>query len=619
MQTAVSQFGSQFAGLFVFFTRRLRAPCLFLPVRSLIFTFLSFFALTVVAATDPYSEAQFIAGLGASQLALEKIEHQQNQPGLNKDGWLNWEHLRIELYGKTEAWQSLIQRVDAQQENIPDAARDWFATQQVVAWLALGNGQAARQVLRKIIWLRDSEAPIASMSLWREQLIRSYLLDNHANAAHTAMLRHGQDYPAAAAGAQFLRAKVLLQAGRASDAADILEKTKTVQAKSLYLLAALRSSKLAANKVRSKAQAIINGKGLDKDVRLRLLAVIAEASQADNDTGNYVAALEGIFSETRARQLDDGLIKLEGESLWQAYNNHAQALGNRQNLLIGDDAQWFAQVEKSVKNPLRQRILYGFLIVSASNKASKMRAHEGLVKSLQKREGGMQVLRRLYLDTPRFENNNKLPAIVRYTLLEQALNESDVALASKLMKGLQVAPQGVEPLLWDMRRARVFVMAGDVSRGAEVLNTVLDSDAILDKVATDRFMQVLFDLQTIDEHDKAYDLFDKLLKQTGSFQLQREILFWMADSRKAQKQFAEAAVLYLRSADFPGQALPDLWGQSALYQAAEALTEAGLVSDARRIYSQLLKVSKDEARRAVLQRRLQQLWLRDSKGAKAVD
>ena len=619
MQTAVSQRCSGFVGSFVFFTRRLRAPCLFLSLRSLIFLFLSFFSLAVLAATDPFTEARFIAGLGASQLALQKIEQQQSRPELNADSWLNWERLRIELYGKTEAWQSLIQRVDAQQQSVPDAARDWFATQQVVAWLALGKGQAARNVLRKIIWLRDSEASIASMSLWREQLIRSYLLDNQANAAHTAMLRHNQDYPEGADDAQFLRAKVLLQAGRAKDAAELLEKTKTVQARSLYLLAALRSAKLSANNVMSKAQTIINGKGLDKDVRLRLWAVIAEASHAMNDTGHYADALEEIFSETRATQLDDGLIKLEGESLWHAYSQHAQAVGNRQHLLIGDDAKWFAQAVKSKKNPLRQRTLYGFLTESASNKASKTRAHEGLVKSLQQREGGMQVLRRLYLQAMRFENNDKLPAIVRYTLLEQALNESDVALASRLMQGLHVAPQGVDPLLWEMRRARVFVMAGEVSRGSEVLSAVLDSDAILDKLATDRFMQVLFDLQTIDEHDKAYDLFDKLLNQTGSFQLQREILFWMADSRKAQKQFAEAAVLYLRSADFPGQALPDIWGQSALYQAAEALTEANLVSDARRIYSQLLNVSKDEARRAVLQRRLQQLWLRDSKGARAAD
>lgn len=619
MQTAVSQPGSQFAGLFVFFTRRLRAPCLFLPMRSLIFLFLSFCSLAAPAATEPFTEAQFIAGLGANQLALQKIEKQQSRPELSADDWLRWEHLRIELYSKTEAWQTLIQRIDAQQQGIPNAARDWFATQQVAAWLALGNGQSARKVLRKIIWLRDVEPATASLNLWREQLIRSYLLDNQANAAHTAMLRHNQDYQAGAGDAQFLRAKVLLQAGRASDAEDILKKSKSAQAKSLYLLAALRSAKLPAKKVVSKARAMIKDKGLDKDVRLRLWAVIAEASQTENSTGQYADALEEIFSETRATQLDDGLIKLEAEALWQAYSQHAQAVGNRQHLLIGDDVQWFALAKKNKKKPLRQRTLYGFLTESAGNEASRTQAHERLVESLRQRKAGMEILRRLYLNASRYESHDKLPAIVRYTLSVQALNESDVTLASRLMQGLQVAPQGVEPLSWDMRRARVFVMAGEVSRGSEVLETVLDGEEILDKTAIDRFMQVLFDLQTLDAHDKAYDLFDKLLKQTGDFQLRREILFWMADSRKAQKQFAEAAVLYLRSADVAGQALPDLWAQSALYQAAEMMTEANLISDAKRIYSQLLSVSKDEARRAVLQRRLQQLWLRNDKGARVVD
>jgi tetratricopeptide (TPR) repeat protein len=612
MQTAVSQRCSQSAGSFVFFTRRLRAPCL--CIRSLIFLFLSFFSLAAVAATEPFREAQFIAGLGANQLALQKIEQQQSRPELSADNWLRWERLRIELYSKTGAWKMLIQRIDEQQQRIPAVARDWFSSQQVSAWLALDNGQAARNVLRRMIWLRDTEPATESLLIWREQLIRSYLLDNQANAAHTAMLRHNQDYPAGLDDAQFLRAKVLLRAGRAKDAADLLEKSQSVQARSLYLLAALRSAKLSAKKVVNKAQAMIKAKGLDKDARLRLWAVIAEASRAENATGQYADALEQLFSETRSAQLDDGLIKLEAEALWQAYSQHAQVVGNRKQLLIGDDEQWFAQAKKNKNNPLRQRTLFGFLTESASNEQSRMRAHEGLVKSLQQREGGMEVLRRLYLHVPRFENQDKLPPIVRYTLLEQALNESDVSLASRLMQGLQAAPQGIEPLQWDMRRARVFVMAGDVSRGSEVLHAMLDSEAIFDKTATDRFMQVLFDLQTINEHDKAYELFEKLLKQTGDFQLQREILFWMADSRKAQNQYAEAAVLYLRSAELPDQVSLDLWAQSALYQAAEALTEANLISDARRIYSRLLSISKDEARRAVLQRRLQQLWLRESRG-----
>lgn len=609
---AVSQCCSGFADLFAILTRRLRAPCLCL--RGLIFTALVVSSPFTFAVTDPFSEAQFIAGLGANQLVLEKIEKQQSRAGISADEWLRWERLRIELYNKTGAWQVLIQRVDAQQKNIPVAAQDWFSTQQVSAWLEQGNGLEARNVLQKIIWSGAAEKPAANLQAWREQLVRSYLLDNQANAAYTAMLRLNQDYPDATEDAKFLRAKVLLQAGRAKDAADLLENSGLVQAKSLYLLAALRSAKLPAKNVMSTVQGMLKAKGLYKDVRLRLWAVMAEASRVENDLEQYAEALEEIFSETRATQLDDGLIKLEAESLWQAYSQNAQAAGNKQNLLIGDDAKWFAEIDKNKNNPIRQRSIYALLTESAGNEASKMRAHDGLVKSLQLREHGMEILRRLYLHAPRYEDYARLPAIVHYTLLEQALSESDVTLASRLMQGLQVAPAGIEPLLWDMRRARVFVMAGDTARGSEVLNTVLDGETVLSKTAMDRFMQVVFDLQTLGEHDKAYALFDKLLKQAGNFQLQREILFWMGDSRKAQKMYADAAILYLRSADVPGQSSPDLWGQSALYQAAEALVEANLISDAKRIYSQLLNLTKDEARRAVLQRKLQQLWLRDNKG-----
>ena len=170
-------------------------------------------------------------------------------------------------------------------------------------------------------------------------------------------------------------------------------------------------------------------------------------------------------------------------------------------------------------------------------------------------------------------------------------------------------------MLWEFRRARVFVMAGDPEQGANVLSAVLDGEADLDKKATDRLMQVLFDLQTVGEHEQAYMLFAKLLARTGDIQLRREILYWMADSRKAQKQYDAAAVLYMRSAEHPAQELPDLWAQSALYQAAEALTEAGFINDAQSLYKRLLKLSNDEARRAVLQRRLQQLWLRRQKQA----
>ena len=96
---------------------------------------------------------------------------------------------------------------------------------------------------------------------------------------------------------------------------------------------------------------------------------------------------------------------------------------------------------------------------------------------------------------------------------------------------------------------------------------------------------------------------------------QREILYWMADSRNALGEYQSAAELYLRSAHFRGGNGKDPWGHSARYQAAEALSKAGLVADARGVYRQLLDETADQRRRAVLERQLQQLWLRQHQNA----
>jgi len=91
--------------------------------------------------------------------------------------------------------------------------------------------------------------------------------------------------------------------------------------------------------------------------------------------------------------------------------------------------------------------------------------------------------------------------------------------------------------------------------------------------------------------------------------LQREIYYWMADSRKAQQDYTAAARLYLRSAMHAGNNGLDPWGQTARYQVAEMLAKADLLQDAHALYQQLLDVTKEPARRAVLKHELQKLWL----------
>lgn len=53
----------------------------------------------------------------------------------------------------------------------------------------------------------------------------------------------------------------------------------------------------------------------------------------------------------------------------------------------------------------------------------------------------------------------------------------------------------------------------------------------------------------------------------------------------------------------------DPWAQTARYQAAVALAHAGMLDDARALFSHLLRVTKDKSRRAVLRHELQKLWL----------
>ncbi len=569
--------------------------------------------MPIQASADQLAEIINLAQKGATELALQQLNSQQPNPLDDPEGWLRWERQRIALYQKAEQWQILITRIDEQKGFIDLAYQEWFSAQQAEALLAVGQGGKARAIFRQLIWKRDTPIDVQALEDWRSHIVRSYLLDNKPNDAHAAMLRNAQDYPADnSEAAILLRARVLLLADRAADAAELLSHSKTQKANVLYLLAALRSAKMPANDIVKKINTQLKNKKLLKESRLRLLAIKAEASKIESDTLQTVSAIEAYLRLTREQQLDDGLFRVNGKQLWQAYRAYGQLIGNKQQLLFGDDASWFAEAKKKTKQTLRQRSLYALLARDSRNTTTRDKANELLINSLRKQGSGIEVIRHLYLDD-KAERNNELPVLARYNLLEQALKESDIKLASTLMQGLLQAPKGVNPLLWELRRARVFVMAGKPDEATSVLTDMVAKQDFTEKKFLDRFMQVVFDLQTVEAHEQAYGLFAALLAKVDLPKIKRELYYWMAESRKAQKRYADAAALYLKSSESNILPQPDLWAQSAMYQAAQALGDAGLVDDAGRLYKKLLRITKDEARRGQLQRRLQQLWLKRSK------
>ena len=582
-----------------FCSRRLLAPfaCLLL-------------LMSFNASADQLAEIVELAQKGATELALQQLNARQPNPLDNPEDWLRWERQRIALYQQVKQWQALITRIEEQKSFIDPVYQEWFATQQAEAMLELGQGKAARAIFRQLIWDRNTPIDMQALEQWRSFIIRSYLLDNKANDAHAAMLRNAQDYPSDnSESGILLRARVLLLANRVADAAELLKQRKTPNAKILYLLAALRSAQLPAKDVVARTNKQLKNKKLATAKRLRLLAIKAEASKTEDDALNYVSATEAYLRLSREEQLDDGLFRVNGEQLWQAYQRYGQLIGNKQQLLLGDDASWFAEAKKKKKQTIRQRSLYAVLVRESRNAEIRLKANELLINSLRKQKSGIEVIRHLYLKAA----HKNIPALARYTLLEQALKESDIALASELMRGLQQAPSGVNPALWELRRARVFVMAGQPNEATSVLKDIVSQQDFNDQTFLDRFMQVVFDLQTVEAHEQAYTLFAALLNKVELPKIKRELYYWMAESRKAQKRYADAAALYLKSSESKILPQPDLWAQSAMYQAAQALADAGLVDDAGRLYKKLLGITKDEARRGQLQRRLQQLWLKRAK------
>jgi len=131
----------------------------------------------------------------------------------------------------------------------------------------------------------------------------------------------------------------------------------------------------------------------------------------------------------------------------------------------------------------------------------------------------------------------------------------------------------------------------------------------LDADKLDRIMQVLFDLQSVQQHDTALALFHRIAELELDFQTRRELYFWMAQSYQASSRYAEAAMNYLHSARSEDGGMSDQWALSSRLKAAEALVKAGLYDDAETLYQRLLKATANESRKTMIEQETQQIYL----------
>lgn len=570
------------------------------------------FLLTLFIVIPPVWGAQLItppelARAGVPGLALALLEEQQPDYTENPDEWMRWQRIRFRILSETAQWSRLEGLATELPADIPDEFRDWMLSQRVEALLALGRVREARQQLLSLIW--GEHITDVQLRQWRLMVIRSYLLEGQKSDAFAATLRYRHDYGDGDSAAVLLRARVFLGSGHAVEAEAALTELKdNPQARALSLLAALRQGR-DPKAVIKQIKKELKKENIDDRARQLLWAVYADAALTGKDQAGRVMALEQVMKTERSQTLPGDLFSFTSDELWQAYVDYAIRVGNREQLLFGDDKSWFESAEAAGKKyPIKRRSIYALLTQRATSGEMRSEAHSKFGEASLEQESGLEILRQLYLQSEQVAMD-VLPLEIRYQLADQAIAEGDLALASRLFQELEQAPQGKDLFLWQLRRAKVFILAGEYQQGVEVIKALLGDATQLEQKQIDRAVQLLFDLQTVGENESAYELLRQLYLRTGDLKTRRELLYWMADSRMAQNRYLDAGRLYLQSAIAAGAQSMDPWAQTARYQAAKALAKGGLVDDARHLYRQLLKVTENPARRAVLIRDLEQLHL----------
>ena len=548
-----------------------------------------------------------ISAAGAPLLTLKMLD--QAQPGIDQDlyEWILWEQERFSILAEWEQWDQLLIRIETLPADIPDQFKQQTVTFKARAFLELGQSSAARKVLRERLWL-DLDQDSSNDEIWRRLIIESYINEGRSDDARVAMLRFDQDFSSTDLDWLLLRARVLIESDRHEQAIQVLAGREEWQAKMTSMLAAFRQQRIDKQELWRQVSKRSEDADLSAAERSSLWALGYFAAEQMSPV-DRVVALESLFRNRQPSPLK--LFQLQVDLLWQAYVEYAELVGNRSELLLGDDEKWLELAgSASQATPVKARALYAMLMLnSASSEASNRAAAGYLATFAEIDEDERNLLENLFNNSTTFSNARNIPAGIRFQLVDLALKSADIEEATRLMSGLNTVPPGISRFDWQLRQSRVLILGGRYEEGDQALQGLITEYLEPKPEATDRILQVLFDMQTVEMHEQAIEHFQRLLQLDIEPKRRREIFYWIADSYRGLEKYQQAALLYLQSAMMPAPDAMDPWAQTARFNAAESLQLAGLVDDARRIYQALLQVTEDPARRSVLSHKIQQLWL----------
>ena len=560
--------------------------------------------------------------IGLSGLAMRMIEQQQKlYPEFGPD-WYAFEFKYFQTLSAQERWQDIIDRSDRllvkarQGQDITPKIARWFKSQKAIALLKLGEVEQSLQLTRQLIWEGGGEDRDRT-AFWRSQIIRAYLQLDYAHDANKALRKYRRDYGDHKSDWRLLQAQALLRADRPAEVIDLLAEEESHKGRALRMLAAVRARPDHAGLYIKEINQQLTDASLTQAQQRAYFYVLYEAHVANKDELSAADTVEQLLALSRTQSVLGEHFAVNADDLWRLYEHIGEQAGNRYNLLQGNDSAWYQRAgDIHESQPVRARAMYAVVALNTSDENRRQLTHKALVDSLAVTDAGLEVVNQLYMQSSRAGIPENLPVEVRYRLVDHALSVGDITLAATMMASLPQPPEGEGYFDWQMRKARVLILEGEYEKGEAEIRLSMQNITELNTDMVDRYLQVVFDLQTIRRHETALEMFDLLPIEAMDDKLRREIYYWKAESKYELQLYDQAAMLYMKSAKAGDATMSDLWAQSARFKASDALLKAELYDDAQHAYTELLRITASDSRKRLIRQKLQHIRLLRSNDAR---
>jgi hypothetical protein len=540
---------------------------------------------------DALGSARRLMDSGAPQLALHRVMKSQPRD-VAALSWAEWETLHLNLLLRTNRLDEALQRAAALPPDMPEIFLRESLRLAGRAAIAAGRGELARPYAARVLW--QLRPPAGGEREIRLRIIESLAVDKKGEDAYRSMLRFQQDYWPIDHSTAALFVETLIDLGMVTESVNWLGSLD--QSGAARQMLRLKSGLLAADAAIAQARTM-----LAKNNSRGYWRVILQAAMQKQDLVLQIEALENLLQLSDATS--SKLLAAQSRALWQAYLDMAPAVGNRNNLLVGDDVGWadFAARHLGSNAPLA-RIIFGYLAHQGQTRETRHSAQLRLVFSLETRRLELAALRLFQFAHPAPE---AFDAHTRYLLGAIAERHNLPEIAAHFWRDLMLPPNlGVDE--WRLRVAAVTLRAGNMDRSAATIKDLVSAAGKLPVALVKRSVVLAQELLDAGRLDFAEELFVALLTVADD-SLRRVISFGLGQINETTGQPQIAADYFLRAALAGERRTPDTLALQARQSAALSLVRAGNREGAREQFEWMIKNSRNAAQIELARRELQKL------------